>query len=102
MNRATVSTHVLDVALGQPAVGVSVTLSSRATQVTDAGGRIAELSGGGIELGPYQIVFDLGDYFRERPHLFHRVTLDLVLAEARHYHIPLLISPYSCAVYRGS
>jgi len=102
VNRATISTHVLDVALGQPAAGVSVTLASGARHVTDVDGRVADLAAGGIEPGTYQIVFDVRDYFRERPHLFHRIALELVVAEARHYHIPLLISPYSCAVYRGS
>lgn len=102
MSRATISTHVLDVALGKPASGVPVTLTPCPTQVTDLDGRIPDLTSGGIEPGSYQIVYDLRGYFGTRPHLINRVALDLEVAEARHYHVPLLISPYSCSSYQGT
>ncbi len=102
MSRATISTHVLDVALGKPAEGVAVRLVPGPPQLTDANGRIADLTSGGIDLGTHQIVFELAPYFGARPHLFSRVALDFVVAETRHYHIPLLISPYSCSAYRGT
>ena len=98
---ATVSTHVLDVAAGRPAAGVRVTLGTR-TLTTDAEGRIADLSGGGINPGSYRLLLELGAYFGSIPHLFETVALELRLEEGRHYHVPLLIAPYSCSTYRGT
>ena len=98
---ATVSTHVLDVASGKPAAGVRVTLGTR-TLTTDAEGRIADLSGGGINPGSYRLLVELGAYWGDIPHLFKTVALELQLGEGRHYHVPLLISPYSCTTYRGT
>ncbi len=102
MTRSTISTHVLDIALGKPAAGISVTLTSRPAQVTNADGRIADITSGGIGPGSYQVTFELGPYFGDRPHLFNKVAFAIVVAEARHYHIPLLISPFSCSSYQGS
>lgn len=98
---ATVSTHVLDIAAGKPAAGIRVTLGTR-TLTTDASGRIADLSGGGINPGTYRLIFEVGPYFGSAPHLFETVTLEVRLQETRHYHVPLLISPYSCSSYRGT
>jgi 5-hydroxyisourate hydrolase len=98
---ATVSTHVLDVAAGKPAVGVRVTLGTR-TLETDGLGRIADLSGGGINPGSYRLVFEVGAYFGSIPHLFDTIALEIELDEGRHYHVPLLIAPYSCSSYRGA
>ena len=98
---ATVSTHVLDVATGKPAAGVRVTLGTR-TLLTDAQGRIADLSGGGINPGAYRLLVEVGAYFGSVPHLFETITLELQLTEGRHYHVPLLIAPYSCTTYRGT
>jgi 5-hydroxyisourate hydrolase len=98
---ATVSTHVLDVASGKPAVGVRVTLGTR-TLATDAQGRIADLSGGGINPGTYRLLFEVGTYFAGTPHLFETIALELQLSQGGHYHVPLLISPYACSTYRGT
>jgi 5-hydroxyisourate hydrolase len=98
---ATVSTHVLDVAAGKPATGIRVTLGTR-TLTTDAEGRIADLSGGGINPGSYRLLFEVGAYFSGRPHLFETVALEVQLAEGRHYHVPLLIAPFACSTYRGT
>jgi 5-hydroxyisourate hydrolase len=99
----TLSTHVLDTERGQPATGVRVELYLDAelvgADVTDADGRIADLSGGQT-LGPgrYRLVF-VGPPSR----FFRRVELEIEIDDAdRHYHVPLLVSPYSCASYRGS
>ena len=94
----TVSTHVLDTELGRPAAGVRVELFDAdgdlvGEGVTDADGRIAEL--GDSTAGTYSIVFHPPSPF------FKRVELEVELAEG-HYHVPLLVSPYSCASYRGS
>ncbi len=93
-----VSTHVLDTAAGKPASGVRVELC-RGRDVIAAGetnddGRIAALAGG-LDPGTYEIVFWPPSPF------FTRVELEVELADG-HHHIPLLISPYGCASYRGS
>jgi len=93
-----VSTHVLDTAAGTPAAGVRVELC-RGTDVVAAGetgadGRIAPLAEA-LEAGTYAIVF-----WPPSPY-FTKVELEVELADG-HHHIPLLISPYGCASYRGS
>jgi 5-hydroxyisourate hydrolase len=92
-----VSTHVLDTAAGRPAAGVSVELlhqgSSVASAATDADGR-ARLADG-LEPGSYSLVFHPPSPF------FRRVELEVELTDG-HYHVPLLVSPFSCASYRGS
>jgi 5-hydroxyisourate hydrolase len=91
------STHVLDTAEGRPAVAVRVELLREATVVaeaeTDADGRarLAE----SIEPGTYRLVFHPPSPF------FTRVELQVELADG-HHHVPLLVSPYGCASYRGS
>jgi 5-hydroxyisourate hydrolase len=99
----TISTHVLDTERGQPAQGVHVELYAGTDLVgkgtTDEDGRLADLSGGQT-LGPgsYRLVFaGLPSRF------FRRVELEIEIDGAdRHYHVPLLVSSYSCASYRGS
>ena len=93
-----VSTHVLDTGSGRPAAGVRVELV-RDREVmesgeTDADGRIAGLATG-IEPGRYALVFWPPSPF------FTRVELEVELVDG-HYHVPLLVSPYGCASYRGS
>jgi len=107
MSGATISTHVLDVASGLPAAEIGVTLLSLEGDElgegrTGADGRIAQLAPDGVTPGEYQLFFDLEDYFGERPHLFQMVTLGLVIDEERHYHVPLLLSPFGISSYRGS
>ena len=99
----TLSTHVLDTERGVPAAGVRVELYAGAALVgadtTNEDGRIADLSGG-QSLGPglYRLVF-VGPPSR----FFRRVELEIEIDDPdRHYHVPLLVSPYSCASYRGS
>ena len=99
----TISTHVLDTERGQPAQGVRVELYAGADMVgegtTDADGRVADLSGGqSLGPGPYRLVF-----VAPPSRFFRRVELEIEIDDAdRHYHVPLLVSPYSCASYRGS
>lgn len=112
-NRPTISTHVLDTTRGEPAAGVRVTLSRldggravpHATQETDADGRIDDLARGELRPGSYQLAFDVAAYFERHgaAAFFSRVVLDFDVTDAgRRYHIPLLLSPFSCASYRGS
>jgi 5-hydroxyisourate hydrolase-like protein (transthyretin family) len=93
-----VSTHVLDTGSGRPATGVRVELVRDrdvvVTGETDHDGRIAELATG-LDPGRYALVFWPPSPF------FTRVELEVDLGEG-HHHIPLLISPYGCASYRGS
>ena len=110
MTGAGISTHVLDTARGAPAAGVAVTLLRRdggelvpvGAGVTGEDGRIAELAPGGVGPGWYRLVFDLDPYYGSQQHFFNRVTLDLAIAEARHHHVPLLVSPHQLTSYRGS
>jgi 5-hydroxyisourate hydrolase len=110
MTGAGISTHVLDTTRGAPAAGVAVTLFRREDrELVEAGsgttgedGRVANLLAAELTAGWYQIVFDLAPYYGSQQHFFSRVTLDVAISEARHHHIPLLISPYSCSTYRGS
>lgn len=93
-----VSTHVLDTSTGRPAAGVRVELVRDRGVVdageTDADGRIADLASG-LDPGRYALVFWPPSPF------FTRVELEIQLEEG-HYHVPLLVSPYGCASYRGS
>ena len=92
------STHVLDVERGRPAGGVRVELLRGEERVgageTDSDGRIAELASG-LGPGAYRLVFAPPSSF------FRRVELELALDDG-HYHVPLLVSSYSCVTYRGS
>ena len=93
----TVSTPVLDTERGAPAAGVRVELwrgeELAGAGETDADGRIRELAD--TEPGTYRLVFHPGSRF------FRRVELEVEL-EPGHHHIPLLLSSYACATYRGS
>ena len=114
-NRPTISTHVLDTTRGEPAAGVVVTLwrldgkehVSHGTRETDADGRIADLTGGGgaLAAGNYRLSFEVGAYYKKKgtAAFLQRATFDFEITETnRRYHIPLLMSPFSCASYRGS
>ena len=91
------STHVLDTAAGLPAADVLVRLQRGeevvASRQTDGDGR-ARLADD-LAPGIYRLVFHPPSPF------FRRVELEVELEEG-HYHVPLLVSPYSCASYRGS
>ncbi|GAA3445679.1 hydroxyisourate hydrolase [Planomonospora venezuelensis] len=100
------STHVLDAALGRPAAGVAVRLESGGTVVaegrTDADGRLSGWSPGA---GVHRLVFGTGDYFAARgvaafyPEVAVAFTID---DPDEHYHVPLLLSPFAYSTYRGS
>jgi len=96
----TLSTHVLDSAGGKPASGIAVKLLRGdevvAVDVTDADGRIGRLAD--VEHGLYQLAFDTSAYST----FFPEVTITFVVADDRHHHVPLLLSPFSYSTYRGS
>ncbi|TCT07532.1 hydroxyisourate hydrolase [Aquabacter spiritensis] len=113
------STHVLDMVDGVPALGVEIelfrlaedgvrTLVSR--HVTNADGRTEAplLAGEGYAPGIYELMFHIGPYFLAQgakvadPPFLDAVPLRVRLAEDGHYHVPLLCSPWGYSTYRGS
>lgn len=120
------TTHVLDTARGCPASGVKVSLyrltSERhyvvqegrqllAEAVTNDDGRLDNpiLSAEEFAVGSYELIFEAGSYFRQHiaelpdPPFVDDVVLRFGIAnEDQHYHVPLLVSPWSYSTYRGS
>jgi 5-hydroxyisourate hydrolase len=117
---AGVTTHVLDVTSGWPAQGVRVQLyeladgSERtlvADVVTNADGRTDKplLSADQARAGRFELIFHAGDYFRrQRTEMADPPFLDVipirfgVANPQAHYHVPLIVSPWSYSTYRGS
>ena len=105
-----VTTHVLDAALGRPAVGVAVSLFDAdgvliAGGATNDDGRVPDLGPEALPLGEYRIVFETGAYFAASgtDGFYPRVTIDFELTDAAaHYHVPVLLSPFAYSTYRGS
>ncbi|HSK94156.1 MAG TPA: hydroxyisourate hydrolase [Candidatus Angelobacter sp.] len=111
--RHTISTHVLDLASGDPAPGVSVALFQLdddgtprlvSELETDGDGRIRDLlQGEALSEGDYQLAFDLGGYADDPDAFFQSAAVALRITDAtRSYHVPLLLSPYGMSTYRGS
>ena len=111
--RPTISTHVLDLASGDPATGVGVALfrlddagrpELLSEQETDSDGRIRDLlDGGELAEGDYQLAFDLGGYADDPDAFFQSAALALRVTDtSRSYHVPLLLSPFGISTYRGS
>ena len=114
------STHVLDTMNGCPAAGMAVTLQrvSGGQAVTlksftlNADGRSdcgALLDAASMATGSYRLTFSVAPYFRglgitlPDPPFLDQVALDFGIADtAGHYHVPLLVSPWSYSTYRGS
>jgi 5-hydroxyisourate hydrolase len=100
------TTHVLDTARGRPAAGVRIELTlpdgTRRSTVTNADGRTDSPLVAEPAAGEYELVFAVGDYFGERAFL-DRVPVRFTIADPdAHYHVPLLVSPWSYSTYRGS
>jgi 5-hydroxyisourate hydrolase len=113
------TTHVLDTANGRPGHGIRITLyrnlGERYALITDAttnaDGRCDAplLEGAAFTQGRYRLVFAVGEYFSRNgialpdPPFVDEVVLDFGVADAvAHYHVPLLVSPWSYSTYRGS
>jgi 5-hydroxyisourate hydrolase len=116
------STHVLDTMHGCPAAGMTVKLyttaldGSQATLVKafnlNADGRNPDgllFDHDSLKVGTYRLVFDVAAYFQSigvslpEPNFLNLVSLDFGIAHAdEHYHVPLLVSPWSYSTYRGS
>jgi len=107
-----VTTHVLDTAFGTPAVGVGVGLDRQvddrwaevASGATDADGRVSTLGPDRLDPGIYRLTFATGDYFHatHRPAFYPEVQVSFLVTGTEHYHVPLLLSPFSYSTYRGS
>ena len=110
-----ITTHVLDVAHGRPAAGVTVLLERRAAggwaaigrAATDADGRARGLTAeaGPLAAGVYRLTFDLATYFESQGAraFFPEATLVFEVRDAaEHHHVPLLASPFGYTTYRGS
>jgi 5-hydroxyisourate hydrolase len=114
------STHVLDTMNGCPAAGMQVTLYTTQGEVAQLV-KAFKLNGDGrnpdgplydnasLKKGTYRLVFDVSGYFKKlgvelpEPNFLGQVTLDFGVAhEDQHYHVPLLVSPWSYSTYRGS
>lgn len=114
------TTHVLDTASGKPAAGLPIELirvldsnqrESLGQFVTNANGRTDQvlLSGEALLEGIYELCFNVEAYFNSqpvsqtKPPFLDIVTIRFCISHpAEHYHIPLLVSPWSYSTYRGS
>jgi 5-hydroxyisourate hydrolase len=112
------TTHVLDTARGCPAAGLKIELYRLAggsrellrTLQTNEDGRTDGqiLPEAEFETGTYELVFHAGDYLDasgaavDGPRFLDVIPLRFGMSEAAHYHVPLLLSPYSYSTYRGS
>lgn len=109
------TTHVLDTAKGCPAAGLRIELfridGGTATKITEtttnSDGRTDSpiLPKDAFETGNYELVFHAGDYLRANnvpADFLDVIPLRFVMSDADHYHVPLLLSPYSYSTYRGS
>ena len=114
------STHVLDTMHGCPAAGMKLTLQrldgTHALTLKEVvlnqdgrndGGPL--LDGASMATGHYRLLFEVGAYFRARgvtlpePAFIDTVPVDFGIADASgHYHVPLLVSPWTYSTYRGS
>ncbi|MCO8145621.1 hydroxyisourate hydrolase [Rhodovulum tesquicola] len=109
------TTHVLDTARGCPAAGLRIELfrldgadrETMAEMRTNADGRTDApiLPEDAFAPGSYELVFHAGDYLRGlglAADFLDVIPLRFTMAEADHYHVPLLLSPYGYSTYRGS
>ena len=111
--RSQITTHVLDTARGRPAGRVPVRLDAFSEGewhelgkgITDEDGRVDQLGPSQVPGGRYRVVFDTAAYFATQDLIsfFPEIAVDFeVWSVDEHFHIPLLLSPFSYSTYRGS
>ena len=113
------TTHVLDTAQGIPGKAISITLFAKnnegqhqlVTCLTNDDGRCDQplLEGDAFKEGEYVLEFDIGAYYKKspihlkEPHFLNKVLIQFFVADSSaHYHVPLLVTPWSYSTYRGS
>jgi 5-hydroxyisourate hydrolase len=111
------TTHILDTANGIPAANVSIRLYAlgeerdlKASVCSNEDGRAegSLIEGDVMHAGTYELEFDIGAYFKARgtetgqPAFLDTVLIRFSVAADQHYHVPLLVSPWSYSTYRGS
>ena len=113
------TTHVLDIYSGKPGKGVKVELYYYATNnnkekinsfILNNDGRTDKplIEGDNFKEGRYEIIFYVGEYFKKITNISKFSFLDDVVVKfgvsnsKEHYHVPLLVSPWSYSTYRGS
>jgi 5-hydroxyisourate hydrolase len=111
------TTHVLDTANGCPAAGVKIEVwwisqmfddrGLIGTTMTNADGRTDAplLSGRDFRVGVYELIFDLGLYFKLEGEVvfLDRIPVRFGISDvSKPYHVPLLVSPWAYSTYRGS
>lgn len=105
-----VTSHVLDATTGEPAAQVPVRLERQdgslvATATSDNTGRVGDLGPDVLPGGVYRLVLDSATYFRRRraPTFYPEVVVTFSVTDTeRHYHLPVLLSPFGYTTYRGS
>ena len=109
-----ITTHVLDSALGKPAANVPVSLSQCDDQghwstlngtVTNEDGRAPALGPDKLPAGTYRLRFETATYLKQQGQPVFYPYVEVVFSiddSGTHYHIPLLMSPFSYSTYRGS
>ncbi|KAN0042781.1 hypothetical protein ACTA71_012704 [Dictyostelium dimigraforme] len=111
-NVSTLSTHVLDTTTGLPARDMKVLLEKDngngqftilKSVLTNSDGRSREFPE--LENGVYKITFFTEEYFKNQNvsnYFFPKASVDFIINQSKHYHVPLLLSPFSFSTYRGS
>lgn len=119
--KSPITTHVLDTTTGLPGQGIKVEIhktqelgepngdswTKLGEGITNDDGRISDLldASQALENGLYKLCFYTGEYFKNQSRPVFYPKVDIVFfcnGEREHYHIPLLLSPYSYSTYRGS
>lgn len=107
------STHVLDTVQGRPAAGVAIDLDvlegegrrRLGSYTTNADGRTDAplLAGEALKAGLYELTFHVGAYHGAAAGFLDAVPIRFRVADADgHYHVPLIVTPWSYSTYRGS
>lgn len=119
MTSGFLTTHVLDTAKGLPAEGIEIALyrvsgnshTKIATAISNSDGRTDApiLPGDKFKTGTYELIFFAGDYLKrtgqatEEPLFLDQIPIRFGINDPEsHYHVPLLLSPFSYSTYRGS
>ena len=115
---AGLTTHVLDTSIGKPAHDILIELFFLNNEVknkilectTNNDGRVDKplLTHENFKFGNYQLIFHVKDYFLKNKTVnpdysfYDKININFSITEKNHYHIPLLVSPFSYSTYRGS